>query len=573
MARYKIGLLGTFVILLVSVLLVELGGMFAPLKQRLQLQTVPSAMLSFNAIGETLRQLNLLQVVPNEYVYYKHLPATELNKRHRLFQRKSRVDIQLYGLEHIPPEKLPSSTIVYHDDLENPAPLVSVVIDPVDLYDPVIGILSNPLKRGKSWERSAFLSYFDQGRLVFASGIGLRIHGGKSRIAPMEKSFRAYFRSIYGEEQFQPGVIFDERAEPIRHLILHNDRRDNWHLVNPLAYDIAERIGAIVPQTKPVRFFLNGEFQGVYVLTEHLSEEYLFSHYGHTRFTFVRTKWDAGTSQFQIGDYARYEAFKTWATQRTPLTMEEVQARVDLENLSRWVLSILFCAPTDALQGPLLLDMTNPNAKWFWINWDMDHSFQDKYHRVEHPWELDTFRELRPHDPRGALFYRLIEGSPDFRSYFTRLFVDTMNHKLTQEFLHERLAHYEQIAINYGIQDREYIEITRQFFDHRKAVLRQQMQERFHLSSSFACRVQSPPNVQLEIDGFSEQSGYEGWYFETTPIRVKVIPATGQTFSHWIINDQVVTSVGTVIEYPVTADTIIEAVVVQQVERKNEETP
>lgn len=563
MTRYKIGLLGTFVILLVSGLLVELSGMFVPLKQRLQLKTVPSAMLSFNAIGETLRQLNLLQVVPNEYVHYKQFPSTNLNKRQHLFQRKSRVGIQLYGVEHVPPEELPSTTIIYQDDLDNPAPLVSVVIDPVDLYDPVIGILSNPVKRGKSWERPAFLSYFDQGQLVFASGIGLRIHGGKSRIAQMEKSFRAYFRTIYGEEQFQSGVIFDERAEPIRHLILHNDRRDNWHLVNPLAYDIAERIGAIVPQTKPVRFFLNGEFQGVYVLTEHLSEEYLLSHYGHTQFTFARTKRDVGSSQFQIGDYARYNAFKVWATKKTPLTIDEVQARVDLENLSRWVLSILFCAPTDALQGPLLLDMTNLNAKWFWINWDMDHSFQDKYRRVEHPWELDTFRELRPHDPRGALFYRLIEGSPDFRSYFTRLFVDTMNHKLTQEFLHERLAHYEQIAINYGIQNREYIEIIRQFFDHRKAVLRQQMQKRFHLNSSFACRVQSPPNVQLEIDGFSEQSGYKGWYFETTPIRVRAVPTAGQTFSHWIINGQIVPSEENVLEYPVTTATIIEAVVVQ----------
>lgn len=550
--------------LLISALLVERWGAFAPLKQRLQLKAVPSAMLSFNVMGETLRQLNLLQIVPNDYVYYKHLPAAELNKRQRLFQRKSRVDIQLYGLERIPPEELPSSAIVYQEDLKNPAPLVSVVIDPKDLYDPVVGILANSLKRGKNWERPAFLSYFDQGQLVFASGIGLRMHGGKSRIAPMEKSFRAYFRPIYGEEQFQPGVIFDERAEPIRHLILHNDRRDDWHLVNPLAYDISSRIGALTPQTKPVRFFLNGEFQGVYVLTEHLSEEYLFSHYGHTQFTFARTKQDADSRSFKIGDYAKYKAFKTWATEKTPLTMEEAQAQIDLENLSRWALSILFCAPTDALQGPVLLDMTEPNAKWFWVNWDMDHSFQDKYHQAEHPWELDTFRELRPYDPRGALFHRLIKGSPEFRVYFTRLFVDTMNHKLTQEFLNERLAHYEQIAVNYGIQDQEYLEITRQFFQRRKAVLRQQMQTRFHLSASFACRVQSPPGAQLEIDGFAAQTGYEGWYFETTPIRVKVIPAAGQTFSHWSINGQVVMSAGNVIEYPLTADTIIEAVVVQE---------
>lgn len=560
----KVGIISGFAILLMCTLLVERWGVFDSLRQRVQLKSVPSALLSSGTVGETLRSLGLLHVVPNDYQYYKQRLDSQFNPRHALFQRKSRIGIQLYSATKTLADDFPSSTIVYQDDLNNPAPLVSVVIDPVDLYDPVIGILTNPLKRGKSWERPAFLSYFDQGRLVFASGIGLRMHGGKSRIAPMEKSFRVYFRDVYGEAQFQPGVLFTEHAEPIRHLILHNDRRDDWHLVNPLAYDIAARIGAIVPQTKPVRFFLNGTFQGVYVLTEHYSRDYLMAHYGHDQFIFVRTKQDGDTPRFRRGDYERYKAFTTWATKdNRALTMQEVAARVDLDNFSRWVLSILFCAPTDALQGPLVLDLTDPDPKWFWMNWDMDHSFQDKYNRANHPWELDTFRELRSYDPRGALFHRLVNGSPEFREYFTRLFVETMNHRLTQEFLSERLAYYEQIALNYGIQEQKYFAILRQFFQHRKAILREQMQVRFATGPAFLCRVESSPGVPLEIDGVAAQSGYEGWYFETTPIRVHVRPPDGQTLAYWNINGQIVASEGNELEYSVNADTTIEAVVVQ----------
>ena len=35
--------------------------------------------------------------------------------------------------------------------------------------------------------------------------------------------------------------------------------------------------------------------------------------------------------------------------------------------------------------------------RWFWINWDMDHSFMDLYHFARHgsPWEVDMFRVLR----------------------------------------------------------------------------------------------------------------------------------------------------------------------------------
>ena len=46
----------------------------------------------------------------------------------------------------------------------------------------------------------------------------------------------------------------------------------HWYFVNPLAYDIARRMGAIAPETKPVRFFVNGEYYGPFVLTERFDE-------------------------------------------------------------------------------------------------------------------------------------------------------------------------------------------------------------------------------------------------------------------------------------------------------------
>ena len=562
--RYKIKLLWCFGLLLAGAFVGERAQVLAILKDRLQLRTVPSAVLSPTSLGESLRQLGLLQVVPNDYAVYKSTPSDTLNQRQYLFQRKSQVGIQLYGVDRIAPEALPSSTIVHATEIMRPEPLVSVVIDQTDLYDPAKGILANPRKHGKAWERPAFLSYFEHGELQFASGIGLRLHGGKSRIARMEKSFRAYFRDIYGEDQFPPGLIFDQSAYPLRSLVLHNDRRNNWFLVNPLAYDIATRLGAIAPQTQPVRFFLNGIFQGVYVLTEYLGEDYLMSHYGHNRFTFARSKKERGANIFKMGDPTLYEEFIEWALKKTPMTMQTVGERVNIENLVNWVISILFCGPTDATQGPVLLDMTAPHPTWFWINWDMDHSFQDKYKKVEHPWEINAFRQLRIRDPRGRLFNRMMAGDDEFRHYFFRKFTDAMNHSLTQEFLDERLAYYEKIASEYGISERAYIETIRQFFRHRKAVLREQMQKLFSVGPSYLCSVQSSRrHATLEIDGHAENSGYEGWYFEGMSIKVKVIPAPGYAFSHWLLNGQKISGGGNVLDVSITADTRIEAVVIR----------
>lgn len=552
-------------LLLLAVFLSRSSQQLRMLKQRLQLQTVPSALLSFDEFGEGLRRLELLHVVPNDYTAYKPAASTAWNRRQQIFQRKSQVGIQLYGVTETPPSELPSTTILLEEERTRPEPLLSVVIDNADLYDTDKGIVANPAKHGKGWERPAFLSYFEGGELKFASGVGLRLHGGKTRFFGVEKSFRAYFRDIYGEPSLVSTIVFERSNFPLTCLVLHNDRRDRWHLVNPLAYDIAARLGAITVRTKPVRFFLNGVFQGVYVLKEHLDEAYLIAHYGHDRFIFQSTKEDGTPKKLRRNDQKRYNEFLQWALQKTPITMQEVQQRVNVENLVNWVLSIVFCSPTDANQGPVLLEKDAPDAKWFWINWDMDHSFQDVYKKARVPWEMNGFEPLSSQDARGALFFRMMNGDREFRDYFFRAFTDAMNHALTPEFLNERLTYYENIAREYGISERAYIETTRKFFRYRKAALRKQMHEIFSAGESHFCEVtSSQPHVALKIDGYVEPSGYVGWYFDEMPITLQAIPEDGYAVSHWRVNGRnVAPDSANRLKIPVTTDMVIEAIVIR----------
>ncbi len=57
------------------------------------------------------------------------------------------------------------------------------------------------------------------------------------------------------KRNFNPACFLMNMREPIRHLILHNDRRDDWHLVNPLAYDIAARIERLFRKPNRYAFF------------------------------------------------------------------------------------------------------------------------------------------------------------------------------------------------------------------------------------------------------------------------------------------------------------------------------
>ena len=196
------------------------------------------------------------------------------------------------------------------------------------------------MEHGEEWEREGSVSYFDGGKLVFATGAGVRIHGGSSRHVAPRNAFRLYFRRKYGLRELPRGLLFSPQAQPIRRLIVHDDfRREwgvHWYFVNPLAYDIARRMGAIAPETKPVRFFVNGEYYGPFVLTERFDERYFAAHFGYD---------DVLLSQQEMNK------LWDWVLNTRPLTMKTVSQHVNIDNLTRWFLAVAVLCDARCVSG------------------------------------------------------------------------------------------------------------------------------------------------------------------------------------------------------------------------------
>ncbi len=436
-------------------------------------------------------------------------------------------------------DAMPSSTVLSPEEVARGYPLLSVYVEPKDLKDPSTGLWPNKLKKGPEWERPATVSYFDGGRLLFASGAGIRVHGDLSRRISPVLSYRLYFRRQYGAEEFKPGLLFDKTSEPLRHLVLHNDlfwdgQSMYWHFIDPLAYDIAHEIGCITVQTKPVRFFLDGEFQGVYVATEHISTAFFKSHFGHSDFNRSKRAYD--------------ELYRQVTSQR-PLTMANVSQVVDLENLTRWYLSVLFCATDDTYQGAQLRDETRAGSRWFWINWDMDHSFLDFDGRAPVPWEHDTFRLMmervaerrrgrQDNEVRAYILTTLIAEDPDYREYFKKMFVEMMNYRITPAFLDERFNYYARIAHTYGVADTRYLQGLREFLTRRPAVLRRLAEEYLNTPPSVRVTLGGTGHVPLLVDGYAAPTDFSGFYFKDQSLQVTVAEADRPVFSYWTINGQ-----------------------------------
>ena len=448
------------------------------------------------------------------------------------------------------PSQIPSTLILAHEDRERDVSTVSLYVPNRDLYDLDMGILRHRLRHGRRWERQGWISFFEGGRLIFGASAGVRVHGGGSRTTPFPQSFRLYFRKQYGTASLPGAVAFGtSHTHALKRLVLHNDMRlwrtvDNrYHLINPLAYDIARAMGNITPETRPVRFYLNGTFQGVFVLTEHFDVRDFFEPHEGNRAYMNDDELDQLWSEVQHSN---------------PLRMRTIAPLVDIENLTRWFIAMEFCGTLDAYQGPgqFYLPGRRP-APWFWVTWDMDQSFRNQ--------DLDNFEALleqpgarrgrRANEPRPRILTTLLRDDPEYREYFKAVWVEVMNFAVTRDFVRERFAYYAARSLALGVPDSDYLPHVRTFLEQRPASVR-----------AHAARwLGTPPMVRLQVwsggrpftvDGHAVESGWEGYYFPGMAVRVSASGADGAAI-RWRVNGQLVPDSN--LAFHIERDTVIDA--------------
>jgi len=585
MKRLAAALFG-LILIFCCVLYLERTPQFTSSKQIIYNQSVPPEFLVYGTLGKIMKQLNVVYAVPRDFSLYPSSQTSMSASRLRLRQRSPLLEKYQFKANPGRMQSLPSSLVISENDFKEGWPLLSIVVDEKNLYDPEKGILIHRLEKGQDWERLAHVSYYEDGQLMFASGAGLRIHGGDEsrRKAGKRRSFRLYFRNVYGINHIEPGILYSLESKPIKHLVVARDTLRHIPFIANAAFEIANRIGAKVPESKPILLFLNGELKGTYCLSEHVHQRQWAYHIGHDNFAFYhlehitypffrleRNKSDARSLRLyrELGMRAMDLNKK--------MTMKEAETLVDLDNLSRQIISIIFCGTTDWRQGAAVLDLSKPAAKWFWINWDVNQSIMDyrgesgwlkSNQRVA--WKQEGFelilsgknwyvqnakaRHMRRWDVRAILFARLIRESPEYCEYFVQLMMDILNHRLTADFFQPLVDKYKNLANSYGFKKRAFTRIEI-YVQNRPKFLRKQIQLYFSEGKYFPCEVIGSDGIQYEIDGYPESSGYRGWYFKEKKITVKILKHAGGIFSHWVVNGKKVK--GTYLKHRVLTKTSI----------------
>lgn len=181
-------------------------------------------------------------------------------------------------------------------------PVLSIVTDRQNLFDPQTGIYANPEEHGVAWERPASLEWFGTNVTdSFQVNCGLRIQGGwfRGRNNTRKHSFRVLFKEAYGSDKLRRD-FFDEpdAVKEFDTLVFRAGANDgySWDAARDTEQFLRDEFGRRLqlamghpaPRGRFAHLFLNGLYWGLYNPCERPNEDFSASYLGSTP-----ESWDA----------------------------------------------------------------------------------------------------------------------------------------------------------------------------------------------------------------------------------------------------------------------------------------
>ena len=442
-------------------------------------------------------------------------------------------------------------------------PLLSLIIEPDDMWSPERGIYANPHQRGRAWERTVDVTYVGEDRRSgFHVQAGARIHGGASRDLG-KKSLRLYFRQEYGAGRLEYPLFPGSAVRSFDQLVLHNGGQDwhtfphpnytNWTLVrNQLADRLALELGGYATRSRPALLFINGEPWGIYYIRERIDDHFLADQYGVAEADFLDSPEHVGERATIMGDRENWDHLLDFVETHDladPANYAHVQSQVDVANFIDYTILHIYAANFDWPHHNV--QQFRPRVqggRWQWMFWDTDHAFGADGHSYV---ELNLVERVLEYNwpetgGRDALLLRKLLENPAFLNRFLSRAADLLNTTLAPQAV---VAHidalaaeiepdigYETIRWSSSVDWETSVQELRDFARRRPDYVRRHLVEQFDLGGV----------AQLAFEPPSDGSGYvavngdllpdlpwQGVYFQSVPVQITAAPAPGYRFAEW----------------------------------------
>lgn len=311
----------------------------------------------------------------------------------------------------------------------NSLPVMSMIIDPVDMYGYETGIYVkgpgassefpyNGANFWQDWEKTGQIDFFEDGRNGFSIPCGIKIFGQYSR-GEDKKSFQLKFRDMYGESVLRY-KLFDELDDisEFNDLVLRSGSQD-WDVammrdefLTSLAQS-AENTTLFTQAYKPCVLYINGDYFGVYYIREKVNAEYVSQHLNVDPDSVTLLQANYTPIHGSNSEYKELLEYVMTHDMSNPDYYNYVAERIDVDNYIDYNIARMFSADQDT--GNIkFFKSTDGDGKWRWIYYDLDWAF---YYNT------------------SISFYIREEGRPGFRYIYTFIYNLLKNDTFRDKFL------------------------------------------------------------------------------------------------------------------------------------------
>ena len=356
--------------------------------------------------------------------------------------------------------------------------VISLVTNPDNLFDPDKGIyvtgtqyinwknsgnynpgkspwdvdnVCNYFSRGSEWEREASIAIFENGKVTIEQNVGIRIKGSSTRNV-QQKNFNVYAREKYGNNKIKSSTLFPNNYDINGKQITEYDSicfrsiseevrtRDQFSLRL-----IKDRELQTKYNMKNSVLFLNGEFWGMYVITEKFSDQFFESHYGIPKEDIVFLK-EEDVKQGSQDEFTKLDNFMDLYSKKDLSDANNYQDVCNLFDIDSFIdhyATNLFLVTFDWPNHNYGLWKNNGNkidgndfsdGKWRFMTYDLDYTLGATYADfggVE-GYQYDTFRHMdrAKNEPPTNLFVALLKNE-DFKTKFKSVFEEFANNVMS----------------------------------------------------------------------------------------------------------------------------------------------
>ena len=336
-------------------------------------------------------------------------------------------------------------------------PVLSLVTDPVHLWDEATGIYTNAEERGREWEQPVVVQGLSpEGEVGFSVAAGLRIHGNVSRENSAKQSFRLYFRGEYGPRELAYPLFGAEPGQTYDRLVLRAGYHDSWqcrgvpqcageavYVRDQLVRELHGAMGQVAARGRWVALYLNGAFWGLYNLTERIDGTFLATHFDHDDWYLLA----ADTAEDgRLDEHEAWDAFVDWITGTdlsTAVQYAQAVQQLDIENFTSFIILRLWAGDIDwgGRNWYAARMRAGPDTRWRLFVWDAEATF-GLTNGIDATEDISFSQVVIDSGAWGPLIPILasLMASPQYQAYFTAQVERHLAGALATESVQGRLA-------------------------------------------------------------------------------------------------------------------------------------